>query len=177
MLSITSSPSQPLLQQISTVINLIVCFLHCLLGCCRLRGPIAVSELMHFFHATHESINVPSRADRLEVASFGRPLKRIKTEAAVVPPVASTPQAQTQRAQQSQVNTALLTPPPARYCCLEKATHQGNTWSWIMTKDNMWRMTAGSGHPDCVEEPRWHGYSFQGNANNLAPQSILCIRR
>ncbi len=156
MLSITASPSQPLLQQMSTVINLILRFLHCLLGCCRLRGPIAVSELMHFFLATHESINDPSKADKLDSASFDQPLKRVKTEAAVVPPVASTPQAQTQHAEQSQVNTACLTPPPSTCYCLDKGTRQGSTWSWIMTNDNVWRMTAGSGHPDCVEEPRWH---------------------
>ncbi|KAL0039487.1 hypothetical protein WJX79_010346 [Trebouxia sp. C0005] len=69
----------------------------------RFRGPIAVSELMHFFDATHESINDSSRADRLDSASFGRPIKRVRTEAATVPPTASTPQAQTQNAQQSQV--------------------------------------------------------------------------
>ncbi len=154
MLSITSSPSQPLLQQISTVINPILCFLHCLLGCCRLRGPIAVGELMHFFHATHDSINDPSRADKLESASFGRPLKRVKMEAAVVPPVASTPQAQTQHTQQSQVNTASLTLPASRYCCLDKVARQENTWFWIMTNGNVWRMTAGSGRPDCGEEHR-----------------------
>ncbi|DBB06913.1 TPA: hypothetical protein ACH3X3_009568 [Trebouxia sp. C0006] len=74
-------------------------------GRCRLRGPIAVSELMHFFHATHQSINDPSRADRLESASFNRPLKRIKTEAAFAPPVASTPQAQIQYTQQSQAQS------------------------------------------------------------------------
>ncbi len=61
---------------------------------------------MHFFDATHESINDPSRADRLEVASFDRPFKRLKAEAAIVPPVASTPQAQTQHAEQIQVNIA-----------------------------------------------------------------------
>lgn len=77
-------------------------------GRCRLRGLIAVSELMHFFHATHQSINDPSRADRLASASLGRPLKRIKTEAAVIPPVTSTPEAQTQRTQQSQVNIAYV---------------------------------------------------------------------
>ncbi len=28
-----------------------------LVGCDRFRGPVAVGELMHFFDATHESIN------------------------------------------------------------------------------------------------------------------------
>lgn len=124
-------------------------------GRCRLRGPIAVSELMHFFHATHQSINNPSRADRLESASFNRPLKRIKTEAAFAPPVASTPQAQIKYTQQSQVNTVSLALPASRYCCLDKVARQGNTWFWIMTNDNVWSMTAGSEHPDCGEEPRW----------------------
>lgn len=145
-------------------------------GCCRFRGPIAVSELMHFFDATHESINDSSRADRLDSASFGRPIKRVRTEAATVPPTASTPQAQTQNAQQSQVKTALLTLPPSGKCCLDKVACSRNTWCWIMTNDYMWRMTAGSGHPCCVDKPRWVCNSLQGHANDPAPKSILCIR-
>ncbi len=125
------------------------------IGRCRFRGPIAVSELMHFFNATHESINDPSRADRLESASFGRPFKRARTEAAIVIPVLPIPQARIQHAQQNQVNSALLTLPPSRYCCLIKVACQGNTWFWIMTNDSQWHMTAGSGHPVCGEEPRW----------------------
>ena len=89
------------------------------IGDCRFRGSIAVTELMHFFDATHESINDPSRADRLDSASLGRTPKRVKTEAAVVPPVESTPQAQTQQAQQNRVNIAFLTIPPSNYCRLD----------------------------------------------------------
>ena len=75
------------------------------LGICRYRGPIAVGELMHFFDATHESINDPARVSRLESASSSRPTKRNKSEAAMPPvsPIAATAGTQRQTAQQDQV--------------------------------------------------------------------------
>ena len=73
-------------------------------GVCRYRGPIAVGELMHFFDATHESINDPARVSRLESASLSRPTKRIKTDAATLPVSPATlAETQHQNAQQHQV--------------------------------------------------------------------------
>lgn len=75
------------------------------MGVCRYRGPIAVGELMHFFDATHESINDLARASKLKSASLSRPSKRIKTEAAMPPvsPTTRTARTQHQNAQQDQV--------------------------------------------------------------------------
>ena len=73
----------------------------------RFSGPIAVGELIHFFDATHVSINDPARARQLDLASSGRPSKRVKTEEAPPAPAAPAPVAPVQPNQQAQVHTKL----------------------------------------------------------------------
>ena len=85
------------------------------LGVCRYRGPIAVGELMHFFDATHESINDPARVSTLECASSSRPTRRNETEVAtpLVSPATLTAGTQHEDARQSQVRAL-----GASKCCV-----------------------------------------------------------
>ena len=80
-----------------------------LVGCRRFRGPVAVGELMHFFDATHDSINDIARANTLESASSSRPNKRIKTEVAAASPAAASAPPHNQFSQQEQVNSCTAT--------------------------------------------------------------------
>ena len=59
---------------------------------------------------------------------------------------------------------------------MDKVACQQKALSWIMTSDNMWRMTAGSEHTQlCGELRRWLRHSLQGIVSDPAPESILCI--
>jgi len=80
-----------------------------LVGCCRFRGPVAVGELMHFFDATHDSINDIARANTLESASSSRPNKRIKTEVAAPSPAGASAPPHNQYSQQEQVHIRTAT--------------------------------------------------------------------
>ncbi|DBB06910.1 TPA: hypothetical protein ACH3X3_009566 [Trebouxia sp. C0006] len=75
----------------------------------RFRGPVAVGELMHFFDATHDSINDIARANTLESASSSRPNKRIKTEVAAPSPAGASAPPHNQYSQQEQVNIRTAT--------------------------------------------------------------------